>query len=93
MRWAALILIFALAACAPVYVDDPMPTMPLDQASCGADDMQHLVGLPDDILERMRLKPPARILRPGKAATMDYIEERLNIDIDKDGVITNVYCG
>jgi len=34
-----------------------------------------------------------RVIRPGMAVTMDYVPERLNIDIDAAEVISGVRCG
>lgn len=35
----------------------------------------------------------ARVLKPGQMVTMEFIEGRLNIDVDDKNVITNVRCG
>ena len=34
-----------------------------------------------------------RTLKPDQAATMDFNDKRLNLDMDADGVVTGVRCG
>lgn len=34
-----------------------------------------------------------RILGPGIMATMDYVPDRLNVAVDRDGRIRRLYCG
>lgn len=34
-----------------------------------------------------------RVIKPGMAVTMDYREDRLNIDVDAANVVTDVRCG
>lgn len=35
----------------------------------------------------------ARVIKPGQAVTMDYREDRVNINVDAKNVITSVKCG
>lgn len=65
---------------------------PLPEDACGASGYQGLVGknlaavtLPDDL--------NARVLRPGQVVTMEYLPERMNIDVDKTGAIRSIRCG
>ena len=34
-----------------------------------------------------------RVIRPGDAVTMDYRQDRLNIELDADGKIVRFNCG
>ena len=34
-----------------------------------------------------------RVLKEGQPATMDFLEDRLNIETDDDGIILRLYCG
>lgn len=34
-----------------------------------------------------------RVIKPGMAVTMDYREDRVNIDVDANNRVTNVRCG
>ena len=40
-----------------------------------------------------RLTAPYRILPPGSRMTMDYLQNRLNIEVDRQSVITGLRCG
>lgn len=49
-----------------------------------------------DVVERARVESGSRsvrVLEPGTAATMDYREDRLNIDVNERGAITGLRCG
>lgn len=35
----------------------------------------------------------ARVIKPGQAVTMDYREDRVNINVDAKNVVTSVKCG
>lgn len=35
----------------------------------------------------------ARVIKPGQAVTMDFREDRLNIEVDAKNVVTAVRCG
>ena len=76
-----------LAACQPVEPAGP------DLATCGADALQGLVGQPAAVLETMKFGQETRIIRPDTAVTMDFRENRLNIDIDGAEMIARVRCG
>jgi len=50
----------------------------------------------DGVHDKARIDAGARVvrvIRPGEPVTMDYSVERLNIEIDDDGVVTRVHCG
>lgn len=96
MRPLALLLPLALAACVegesppdPGVIDPPMPPV----GACGAPDLQYLVGKTDSVLQTMKFAQNTRIIYPGMAVTMDYREDRLNIEIDDEGMIFRVACG
>ncbi|WP_202845121.1 I78 family peptidase inhibitor [Luteimonas saliphila] len=72
--------------------DDDMPRI------CNADAVQGLVG--QEATEALVARATAdsgsasvRVLKPGDAATMDFREDRLNIDTDDAGVIQRISCG
>lgn len=85
MRYLALILL--LAGCVPEPAANPVA------GGCGAQDLAALVGQPAAVLDAMRFGQVVRIIRPGMAVTMDYLETRLNIEIDAAEVIVRVSCG
>ena len=88
MRPTALFVL--LAACQPAA--EPAPTGPAPEARCPAADYAGLVGanlaavtLPADL--------NARITGAGRLVTADYVPERMNIRVDRDGTILDVTCG
>ncbi len=85
MRRLALLLPFAFAAC----VEEAAPPA----GTCGAPDLQDLVGQSETVLQTMKFGTPVRIIHPGMAVTMDYREDRLNIEINEAGKISRVTCG
>ena len=85
MRRFALLLPFAFAAC----VEKAAPP----GGTCGAPALQDLVGQSETVLQTMKFGSPMRIIHPGMAVTMDYREDRLNIEINEAGTIFRVTCG
>lgn len=88
------ILFAALTACAPV----PPAETPAVNATCSATLANYLVGTPysADAVEKARLasgSKTVRVIRPGTAVTMDFREDRLNVDLDEKDVVTRVHCG
>lgn len=79
----------ALAGCGTIggSADATDPTDP-----CGAKGYSALLGAP---LAAVTLPADLndRVLRPGDAATTDYIPDRLNIELDENGTIVGLSCG
>lgn len=86
--FASLGLITLLAAC-----QQEMPQSPESRGTCIAPDLQHLIDKPVEVLDAIALPEPTRIIAPMTAVTMDYREDRLNIEYDDNRRITRVYCG
>ena len=61
-------------------------------SACGAERMQDLVGQSFDGV-RARFPDRARIIPPNSPVTQDYRPDRLNADLDGDGLITRIWCG
>ncbi len=61
--------------------------------ACRASDHQDWVGQRVDVLNDVDLPEGARVLFPTTPATMDYRAERVNVTVDKNDLITRVYCG
>ncbi|MAM61986.1 I78 family peptidase inhibitor [Maritimibacter sp. UBA3975] len=58
---------------------------------CPAPAFQDFVGQP---YANTRIEwPDLRVIRPGDAVTEDYLQNRLNIDLDENEVITRIWCG
>lgn len=56
-------------------------------------DFDHWTGKPVDEAAIKETGRPYRILPPGSMATMDYVEERINVYTDEDGIVKRVSCG
>lgn len=85
-RLSALGLALALGACAQI-VEGP------GADACGAAARQGLVGQRADVLDASALPAGSRVLLPGMSATMDFLPDRLNIEIDGADTVARVYCG
>ncbi|UYV37837.1 I78 family peptidase inhibitor [Rhodobacteraceae bacterium D3-12] len=83
---AALSVLALLTACQPH--EDIMRA----DATCAATKYEPLVGTPAEAADFSGEKL-VRIIAPGTAVTMDYRADRLNVETDKAGIITRVYCG
>lgn len=77
----------------------PAPEAPMDDMMvCDAAAVQNLVGqayteaVGKDAQARSRSKS-MRLIRPGMAVTMDFRNDRLNIEVDDKSVITAIRCG
>lgn len=88
-----------LAACTTTTAAPPMSDpQPPAQAQCRQDAAQSLVGQPAtpanvDRARQLAGATTARVLKPGQMVTMEFIEGRLNIDVDEKNVILRLRCG
>ncbi|RJE82876.1 I78 family peptidase inhibitor [Paracoccus onubensis] len=81
----------ALAACTPPEESSTAPVLDLPQ-SCGADELQGLVGQPQSAVSSREFAPGTRIIGPEDPVTADYRGDRLNIEIGPDGNVAKVAC-
>ena len=84
-----LVPILALAACAPVEPTVPPPI----EDTCNAAAIAPYIGQPVTALEQVELLQAVRVVRPGDIVTMDFLATRLNIGLDENETITQLYCG
>jgi hypothetical protein len=103
----ATLVLASLAACAPTSSPAPVaerpvatapPPMPMPvrepKDSCGAREMQSLVGKPRTEIPVPVNPANRRVSCTTCPVTMDYRPERLNIIFDaKSGLVTEVKCG
>lgn len=66
--------------------------------ACNAERARFAVGRPlnADLENEARLRAGAawvRVIRPGQMVTMEYNEQRLNIEVDAAGRVIRVRCG
>lgn len=84
---------FALAACAPVA---PLPGVPTGE--CSAKGLGDLVGryATPSLTNRAKRRAGAsvvRVLRPGQIVTMEYLNGRLNVNVDEKNRVKSFTCG
>ncbi|NML05274.1 I78 family peptidase inhibitor [Sphingomonas sp. G-3-2-10] len=84
---------FALVSCAP----PPPAAIPAPPTACGSEKVADFIGKKrtDAISAEVAKRSGAKNIRwisPGMAVTMDYREDRLNVDLNDKGVITRFYC-
>lgn len=77
-----------LAACQPGTAE--MSDAP---DACGATALASLVGTAAAAHDFSDPDRPHRVIPPNAAVTMDHRPDRLNVDVDADGVITRLWCG
>lgn len=102
MKYAApTLLALALAACATPASDtgsapaaDTGTNLPsLETDTCGAGMYAELIGKP---IDGPGIPGPSRLVRhikPGTQVTMDYIGQRMNIEVNDQGLIRKINCG
>jgi hypothetical protein len=90
---AFALTIFAVAACAPVA---PLPGVPTGECSAkGLDDLLGHSATPSLVnrAKRRAGASVARILRPGQVVTMEYLNGRLNVNVDDRNRVKSFSCG
>lgn len=94
--------VWPLAACTVQPTPDaaaaPTPVTGGKAQACNADAANSVIGqaATAEVVEQARKSAGAalaRVLKPGEVVTMEYREDRLNLDVDADNVITAVRCG
>jgi hypothetical protein len=92
-------LLATSTACTPMPPNaKPSRPYPPRLAQCQADPGQQYVGqaASDDVVSQLQAATGAktvRVLKPGMAATMDFRDDRLNLQLDEHDVIVKVSCG
>ncbi|WP_417491976.1 I78 family peptidase inhibitor [Maricaulis sp.] len=87
----------AVSACATTTPDSggttTLPGFDNTGDPCGAVAREYLIGQPVSEVDLESLARLVRPIHPGQPVTMDYRGERLNLDLDGDGVIVRLWCG
>jgi Peptidase inhibitor I78 family len=95
----ALFLPLLLSACAVSQSPVGQTARPIESApTCQAQPASAAVGQTATarVVEQARQQSGsrlARVLRPGQAVTMEFMGDRLNLDVNAAGVVTRVRCG
>lgn len=87
---AGLLAAGLLAGCVTV---DPVNPAPGQVESCGASELQSLVGQDIGVISGIRFSQPLRVYKQGDPVTMDFNPARLNIETGPGDVILRVSCG
>lgn len=67
------------------------PATPPSASGC---EFSHLIGKKDTEIDRTQFGDRVvRSLKPGQMVTMEYLEGRVNLQVDDAGVIIGVTCG
>lgn len=90
---AFAVTMFVVAACAPVA---PLPGVPTGE--CSAKGLGNLVGhiATPSLVNRAKRRSGAsvtRVLRPGQMVTMEYLNGRLNVNVDEKNRVKSFSCG
>jgi hypothetical protein len=90
----------ALSACAspPAETTAAPPATEETPMTCQAEKGQWAVGklATDEVVAKIKADTTSasyRVISPGMAVTMDYREDRVNVDVDADNRVTAVRCG
>ncbi len=83
-RYPPIALLLALQACAP--------TAPVVSA-CAPEALSGYIGADRAALSALTFTGPLRWVLPDGRLTADYNPQRLNVQLDDNGVITRMYCG
>lgn len=89
-------LLLSLTAC--VSTPPPPGSAVAPSGQCNAEGARWAIGrgIDDDTTNRILRDTgsrDARVLKPGMGATMDYRQDRINIDLNERGAITGLRCG
>ena len=88
-----LVLLLSLGACktddSSVGITEIVATA---EDPCGANAAQALIGSDESVLDNIALPDSTRVIGPDTAVTLDYREDRLNIET-LDGAIVRARCG
>ncbi|QRM34075.1 I78 family peptidase inhibitor [Microvirga sp. VF16] len=88
------VLLTALALIPAGGLTQPAP----DRQACAAGEAEAVIGQPysPELAERARRTAGAREVQkvePGGAYTTDLNADRLNIEVDRAGIVTGLHCG
>ena len=90
---AFALTMFAVAACAPVA---PLPGVPTGECSAkGLDNMVGRLATPSLVNSAKRRAGASvvRVLKPGQIVTMEYLNGRLNVNVDEKNRVKSFTCG
>jgi len=87
-----ILICVLIAACGPALGTE-ITSVREQQSDCGAATLHGMVGQDLESLPPAGFPDSVRIIRPGDAVTADYNPQRLNVELDADGNVTQIRCG
>ncbi|MCV6959001.1 I78 family peptidase inhibitor [Erwinia amylovora] len=91
---AAMLALMVLAGCQSADNQSRTSTMvDPEMDRCGASQYQQYIGKPLKAIETLRFEHAVRAIPYNAAVTMDFNLNRINFMGDKQGNISQVYCG
>jgi hypothetical protein len=94
-----VVLMLSVGACATMGPPPEPATLPAGgPGMCNAEAVRWVIGREPtaDVVERARVESRSttvRVIRPGEVVTMDYREDRLNLDVNAAGAVVSARCG
>ena len=92
----AAVSALAVSACATTSTEPVAEEVPATEPvadACGAQAREYLLGQRVSGVDLESLARVVRTINPGQPITMDYLVDRVNLDLDGDGVIVRIWCG
>lgn len=98
LRFAAALLIPALAACSTSAADWVEPDMTSPESDCDAAPVQDLIGQQATSqlgaeVQRRTGATTFRWLQPGQIVTMEFRGGRVNVHLDEQNNVRSINCG
>lgn len=90
IRCSAAVLV---AACQAVIPDKGEADNAQATAVCRSGELDNFIGEQIDSDTIRGFEQPVRIISSGQAITMDYSADRINLEVDKLGIIIAAFCG
>lgn len=94
LLFLAVVIVFVMMGPAPGTASaDTTPMAGMENPP--ACDYPHWIGQPGEAVEKdlNAMGASYRLLPPGSAMTMDYQPDRINVEMNENGVVTRVFCG
>jgi hypothetical protein len=79
--------------CAAAAQPGPTPAPASQDDTCGVARYRHLIGRSIDAIDASTWPARSRVVCFGCMVTMDYVAERLTIQLDRDRKVASMRCG
>ena len=93
----SVLTLAGIAACTTTQpappADTPPPVASNGQDTCGLAQHQNLIGMDESAIDRSTLPAHNRIICMGCMATMEYVADRLTIQMGPGHKVASIHCG